>query len=113
VETMGDRLNPPMESDTHDPSTVAMSLTGLEFPLFHSEESPDVTLIYKAAEKGVARGPKVMRRKEVNLVDVNQRCAMRSVASTNGAKPLRQGVWGPLKAPRSQCIFDAQKPILG
>ena len=48
---MEDSLNPPMESDTHDPSTMAMSWTGLESPLFHSEESPDVTLIYKAAKE--------------------------------------------------------------
>ena len=50
-ETMEESLNPPMESDTHDPSTVAMSRTSLESPLLHSQESPDVTLIYKGPNK--------------------------------------------------------------
>ena len=50
-ETMEDSLNSPIESDTHDPSTVAMSRTSLESPLFHSKESPDVNLTYKAAEE--------------------------------------------------------------
>ena len=54
---MEDSLNPPMESDTHDPSTVAMSRTGLESPLLHSEESPDVTLIYKGPKKIVSLKP--------------------------------------------------------
>ena len=54
---MEDSLNPPIESDTHEPSTVAVSRTGLESPLLHSQESPDVTLIYKGPKKIVSLKP--------------------------------------------------------
>ena len=56
-ETMEDSLNPPMESDTHDSSTMAMSRTSFESPLLHSEESSDVNLIYKGPKKIVSLKP--------------------------------------------------------